>query len=190
MSAATPGAAVAELLWRRRDVNPQAKDVRVAFRRTANDTAPTEVTNRVVLSINGSVGRILFDDSAGPGIYDVFYLPFVSNGASFGRKDRYQQMQANGSSSTAWLGALATAGWKLDEASQGENSAAFVAAHTTSVASQPRFEAQTVHDLFTSMEVAATDAELQALYSTHGKGQPALLIPCLLYTSPSPRDRG
>ena len=170
--------ALVELHWRRRDVHPQTKDVRVAFRRTANDTAPVDVAQRVVLSINGSVGRILLDGSHGTGLYDVYYLPFISNGASFGRKDSYQPMRRNGSSSAAWLSGVVAAGWKLDEASDGENSAAFVATHTSLKAvATPTYEAQTAHDLFTNMEVAATEAELSALYSAHAHRQPALLLP-------------
>lgn len=100
--AATPTLplAVVELTWRRRDVQPQTKDILVAFRAAnASGAAPLPIANRVVLSVNGSVGRILLDGSHGPGVYDVYYLPLVSNGAAFGRKDAFQPMRRNGSSS-------------------------------------------------------------------------------------------
>ena len=101
-AAATPTLplAVVELTWRRRDVQPQTKDILVAFRAAnASGAAPLPIANRVVLSVNGSVGRILLDGSHGPGVYDVYYLPLVSNGAAFGRKDAFQPMRRNGSSS-------------------------------------------------------------------------------------------
>ena len=169
--------ALVELHWRRRDVRPEAKDVLVAFRPAGtNDTMP--VANRVVLAINGSVGRVLLDASHGAGRYEFYYLPYASNGASFGRKDRYMPMRRNGSSAPAWLSAVASSGWKLDEATQGVNSPQFIATQTSLKPSgTPRYEAQTPHDLFTSMEVAATAAELAVLYNQHAKGQPALLIP-------------
>ena len=44
----------------------------------------------MVLSFNGSMARVLFDASTfGPGRYELYYLPFVSNGAAYGRKDVY-----------------------------------------------------------------------------------------------------
>ena len=55
------------------------------------------VQNRVVLALNGSVGVVLFE-AARPGDYAVHYMPFVSNGAAFGRKDYYPPLHANGSS--------------------------------------------------------------------------------------------
>jgi hypothetical protein len=166
-----------ELHWRRRDVRPEAKDVLVAFRPVGNANDTVAVSNRVVLAINGSVGRILIDASHGAGRYEFYYLPYISNGASFGRKDSYIPMHRNGTSTKAWLDAVVGAGWKLDEA-EGVNSPQFVAAQTSlELSGSPRYEAQTPHDLFTCMEVAATPFELAALYSQHAKGQPALLIP-------------
>lgn len=78
-----------------------------------------------------------------------------------------------------WCLQLAGEGWKLDEQASGPNTPAFIAAHATAKAVGPvRFEAQTPHDLFTNMEVAATEPELQALYRQHAAGnEPALLIP-------------
>ena len=87
-------------------------------------------------------------------------------------------MRRNGSSAPAWLSAVASSGWKLDEATQGVNSPQFIATQTSLKPSgTPRYEAQTPHDLFTSMEVAATAAELAVLYNQHANGQPALFIP-------------
>eukprot|EP01043_Picozoa_sp_COSAG02_P012981 COSAG02_NODE_512_length_20850_cov_4.993302_15_plen_904_part_00 len=172
-----PSLALVELYWRRRDVRPEAKDVLVAFRPAGQTNDTVAVSNRVVLAINGSVARVLLDASHGAGRYELYYLPYISNGASFGRKDSYVAMRRNGSSTQAWLEAVCGAGWKLDEA-EGENSPRFVAAQTSlKLSGSPRYEAQTPHDLFTSMEVAATPAELAALYNQYAKGQPALLIP-------------
>ena len=58
---------VIELLWRRRDVRPDTKDVRVAFRgRSETNTQPTEVTNRIVLQFNATSCQLLVD-AASPG---------------------------------------------------------------------------------------------------------------------------
>ena len=176
---AAPKAVLAELQWRRRDVRPMSKDVRVTHRRNATDAQPVEVMNRVVLSLTGSVGRVLFDANRGPGLYDIYYLPFISNGQAFGRKDTYLPFRRNGTSSVAWLEALARKGWILNEDLHGANPASFVEGHTPCrVVSAPSFAAQTPHDRFSAMEVAATDPELDALYGPRrAKGEPAVLIP-------------
>jgi hypothetical protein len=58
------------------------------------------------------------------------------------------------------------------------NSAAFVAASTgMAVVGGARFEAQTGHDLFTPMEVAARPDELRVLYAQEARGQSAMLVP-------------
>ena len=179
VSSAQPALAVVELTWRRRDVQPQTKDISVVFRtNSSSGAAPLAVTNRVVLSVNGSTGRILLDGSNGAGVYDIYYLPLVSNGAAFGRKDGFQPMRRNGSSSAVWLSAVGAAGWKLDEAADGENSPVWIAAHTSLLesAGTVTYEAQTGHDLFTNMEVAATQGELAALFAGVA-GAPALIIP-------------
>jgi hypothetical protein len=166
-----------EVLWRRRDVQPEKKDVRVTVH-SSSTAAPTEV-NRVVLSLNGSVARLLLDTSVGgSGTYDIYYLPFVSNGASFGRKNYYQPLRRKYSKSASWLAALESDGWKLDEEESGENSQDFVAAHTGFVTARALFQAQTAHDLFTPMEVAATAQEVHALHRDTGQtASSALLLP-------------
>lgn len=167
-----------EVLWRRRDVHPEKKDVRITYH-TNSTSAPVEVKNRVVLSLNGSATRLLFDTSvSGSGKYDIYFLPVVSNGMAFGRKNYYQPLRRTGSSRWSWLTALEADGWKLYEEAEGENAADFVAAHTGFVASNALFQAQTEHDLFTPMEVAATAQEVRALYRDTGTtASPALLLP-------------
>lgn len=73
---------------------------------------------------------------------------------------------------------MSAAGWKLDEAAGSENAPGWVTAHTSLVARTVKYTAQHGHDLFTNMEVAATQGELTALYAAHAKGgAPALMIP-------------
>ena len=90
-AAAAAPLAYAAIEWRRRDPAPAAKDVLV--------TGPGcgVVRNRVVLALNGSLGALLFEATT-PGDYALHYLPFVSNGAAFGRKDYYPPLRANGAS--------------------------------------------------------------------------------------------
>ena len=111
-----------------------------------------------------------------PSTFTSFLSSFVSNGASFGRKNYYQPLRRNGSSAALWLAKLVSDGWHLNEEADGANSDAFIVAHTDFVAVSSAYEAQTGNDLFTPMEVAATPNELHALYSAYAKS-PALLIP-------------
>jgi hypothetical protein len=179
-TSALPVTALADIQWRRRDVRPEAKDVLLAFRGDGH-AAAQQVHNRVVLAFSGSSVRVLFDTTRfGAGLYEIYYLPFISNGAAFGRKDAYLgPLRRNGTSAPDWLRSLAMAGWRLNEqTARGANSAAFVSAHTGAAIEQLWFEAQTPHDLFTNMEVAATDAEIEALVSQQAAaGEAALLIP-------------
>lgn len=161
--------------WRRRDVRPENKDVLLAFRGVDGHAPASQVDNRVVLSFNGSMARVLFDASKlGPGHYELYYLPFVSNGAAYGRKDKYMgPLSRNGSSALDWIANLSRIGWKLDEHTQGPNSAAFIQAHSEAVVGNITFQVvYGVSSRFATTTIVTNSATTATTVTT----KPALLL--------------
>ena len=150
------GAACVHLEWRRRDLAPETKSIVV---RWAADHSAAPL-NRTVLSASRDAGEVYFDTSAhGAGQYDIYYLPFVTNGAAYGRKDAYLPMDRGPPAPVRRCNATAAAA-----------AAAAVAAVS--------FEAQSSFDLFTRMEVAASAAELAAMHAALlPSGAPFALFP-------------
>jgi len=72
------GAVVAEIPWRRRDLSPEKKLVRVLDSRDGK-----EITNVVVINSTNEIGIIAFQPTVNPvenqrnrGEYEIYYLPF------------------------------------------------------------------------------------------------------------------
>jgi len=63
----------AHIPWRRRDVNPQEKGIRIVDAKTGKF-----VTNMVVLSCKQDYGDIAFEPPTVPGDYEIYYLPYVA----------------------------------------------------------------------------------------------------------------
>jgi len=57
--------------WRRRDANPQDKDIRVVSLATGNS-----VKNVVRIEVNGEFGELVFQPESGSGEYAIYYMPF------------------------------------------------------------------------------------------------------------------
>jgi len=65
-------AAWAHLPWRRRDQNPEKKEVLVVDAKTGN-----RVRNVVRVTVNREYGDFVFEPVSGPGEYDFYYLPYT-----------------------------------------------------------------------------------------------------------------
>ena len=142
--------------WHRRDLAPEAKSIVV---RWAADHGAAPL-NRTVLSAGTDAGEVYFDTTVhGAGLYDIYYLPFVTNGAAYGRKDAYLPMDRGPPAPVRRCNATAAA----------------AAAAAVAVVS---FEAQSSFDLFTRMEVAASAPELAAMHAALlPSGAPFALFP-------------
>ncbi|MFH0760638.1 MAG: glycoside hydrolase domain-containing protein [Bacteroidota bacterium] len=64
--------------WRRKDLNPQDKEILVY-----PENSGERVTNVIRLEINREYARLIFQPTAGPGIYYFYYLPYKSSGGSY-----------------------------------------------------------------------------------------------------------
>ena len=149
----------AHIPWRRRDLNPGDKDVRV-FAASTGD----RVTNVVRIRVDAESGDIVFEPAAGPGLYEVYYLPFSARWSSEDGKHRYSLVEDT--ADPEWLAAHhLDAGGPADEAWRSLPEAAFV-----------EIQARTEFDRFTEMEVMATAVETRALLEEH-PGKPCLLFP-------------
>ncbi|MFO1489999.1 MAG: DUF6067 family protein [Kiritimatiellia bacterium] len=74
-----PGeAARAVLDWRRRDANPEAKAVLVVALPSGK-----EISNVLVPKLTAESGEVVFQPSAGPGEYAVYFLPVSITGGAF-----------------------------------------------------------------------------------------------------------
>ncbi|MBX7053487.1 MAG: hypothetical protein K1X36_00900 [Pyrinomonadaceae bacterium] len=75
--------AYARIEWRRRDLNPAEKSIIVT---TAGGR---RVTTTSFGAINREFGEVYFEPMAGPGVYYVYYLPYVKSGSANYPKDYY-----------------------------------------------------------------------------------------------------
>jgi hypothetical protein len=95
---AQAGAVRVEIPWRRRDAEPEKKDVVVV-----NPTTGKAIKNRLVVSVTRESGRIVFQPEAGPGEYHVYYLPYSDNKSLSSYATSYAAPQET--ADKAWLAA-------------------------------------------------------------------------------------
>ena len=142
--------------WRRRDADPDAKDIVVVCAATGE-----RVANVTRVDINREFGDLVFQ-AVEPGEYYAYYLPWQRTGKSQFRKDYFTGLAYNPPADTT------DADW--------------LAAHTgADFASLPQAEVvaiEAINDFhrFDPMEVIATAAETTALL-TANTGQPYLIFP-------------
>ena len=137
---ASADAVRAHIPWRRRDNDPENKSLIVVDARTGK-----EISNVARIEINREFGDIAFEPVSGPGIYYVYYLPYVVSGRINYPKVTYPQ-PANQASSE-WLARL-----KPDKIPSVE----FVA-----------LESVDTFDAFSPMEFIATHSEVETLLARY-----------------------
>lgn len=71
---------LAHIPWRRRDLGPEAKNLIVVDAATGK-----RITNVMRIAINREYGDLVFEPRTVPGVYYVYYLPYVSTGGSYPR---------------------------------------------------------------------------------------------------------
>ena len=148
---AEPADAVwAHIEWRRRDQNPDAKELIVVDGRTGKP-----LPNVLRIKINRESGDLLFQPVSGAGEYYVYYLPYTGK-----PKSSYPRISYPGPKPTAeamWLDKLAT-----------KDPAALMARRQTFPAAKVlRYESADALDQFTEMERIATEAEVSKLLAQH-----------------------
>jgi len=163
----------AHIPWRRRDLNPEAKGIRVIDAQTGKP-----VKNVIVLAVKQEYGDIIFEAPTIPGDYEVYYLPYVplsSSPWSWGLTDpylpAYQEPDPNWVTRLAWslgdepnimrgkLGDITRGNWQL-----------------LPQAEVVEIQAKTEFDRFDPMEVTATREEIGALLD-QTKDKEYLLFP-------------
>jgi hypothetical protein len=149
----------AHLPWRRRDQNPDAKEVLVVDAKTGN-----RVRNVARVAINREYGDFVFQPVSGPGDYDFYYLPYTGTVHSPYPKISYRTPEQT--TSLEWL----TRNRLLDSQSALANRSKFPAAEVVEFQSVDEFNS------FYPMEVIATAAETARLLAQH-PGVPYLVFP-------------
>jgi len=165
-SESVPDAVRVRIPWRRRDLEPEKKNIIVVDAATG-----TRVENLARIDINREYGDIAFQPKTVPGDYFVYYMPWVTSGRSNYPTVNYPEPEET--AQAEWLrrhgleagrtagdeGAISSEAWQsLPEA-------------TTT-------EIQSIDELnsFYPMEVIATVAEMEALTAAH-PGDRYLLFP-------------
>ncbi len=134
-----PAAAVRACLpWRRRDANPEMKDIRVF------DAAGNRVANVERRAVTRESGEIVFEPTAGPGEYFVYFLP--CSGPALFKDSTY--FSPEDTADPAW------------KASCGP-------VETLPEAELLRFEARSAFDRRDPMELIATPEEQETLLAKH-----------------------
>jgi len=72
-------AVVAEIPWRRRDLNPEQKEILIF---AAKDTMHP-VFNRILIDVTRESGTVIFEPTEGAGTYYLYYLPFHHTGTYY-----------------------------------------------------------------------------------------------------------
>lgn len=145
------------LPWRRRDADPEKKAVLV------RDAAGAAVTNVAIVAANRESGDVVFQPTAGPGRYYLYYLPFTTSGISYSPTITYTPPTP---ADEAWLQRCGLA------PAEGGNDAW----RSLPEAVLLGFEAVSEFHRFDPMELIATAAEMKALLEAH-PGEPCLLFP-------------
>lgn len=125
--------------WRRRDEHPENKRVIVT------DAQDHRILNVKLLHISREYATLLFDASAGKGIYHVYYMPYKNEGRSNYPRGVY--LKPDTTASAAWL---AGAGAAKPQPAQVKE-----------------LQAVDAFNSFYPMEVIATAAETKALLAKH-----------------------
>ena len=147
------------IAWRRRDPHPEQRDLIVVAAATG-----ARVANVARIDIGQEQGEIAFEPIAGPGEYDVYYLPFTSTG-----RRNYPTVSYPASTATAggdWLARNDLAPAAIPGGAWRRLPEARVAA----------IQAVDPFDSYAPMEVIASRQEVQALFARH-PGSPYLLFP-------------
>ncbi len=90
--------AFAKIEWRRRDKNPEEKNLIVT------DSNGTIIKNVKRGEINREFGEIFFEPTNGAGIYYVYYLPYKKSGSANYPKDFYPKF--DGAVDAVWQNTL------------------------------------------------------------------------------------
>ncbi|MGZ5556362.1 MAG: glycoside hydrolase domain-containing protein, partial [Candidatus Aminicenantales bacterium] len=154
-----PAAVRVVIPWRRRDLEPWKKNVIVV------DAATGErIMNMLVLAVNRESGDIVFEPKSGPGDYDVYFMPYKSEGRKNYPNVKYDPPQAT--ADPAWLAANGLSPEKLAALRPDDLARAEVV----------ELQADDEFDAFTPMELIATAGETGKLLAAH-PGSPYLLFP-------------
>lgn len=154
-----PAAVRVVIPWRRRDLEPWKKNVIVV------DAATGErIMNMLVLAVGRESGDIVFEPKSGPGDYDVYFMPYKSEGRKNYPNVKYDPPQAT--ADPAWLAANGLSPEKLAALRPDDLARAEVV----------ELQADDEFDAFTPMERIATAGETGKLLAAH-PGSPYLLFP-------------
>ncbi|MCD6350592.1 MAG: carbohydrate-binding family 9-like protein [Armatimonadetes bacterium] len=149
----------AHIEWRRRDLHPEAKDVRIY-----DATTGERVLNVVRVSITQEAGDLVFQPPTVPGEYYVYYLPYNPGRGNFDDPGSY--FTPEDTADAEWV-------------ERNRLTPQDLAAGTWQQLPQAELVAIQARDEFNRrdpMEVIATSAETQALLSAHS-GRTYLLFP-------------
>jgi len=142
-------AVVCEIPWRRRDLNPQDKEILVY---SLKGNLP--VKNVIRLDINRESGKLVFEPVAGAGDYYIYYLPYKSGGGNYPKVNYLKPADR------------CDAGWKAKSG------------NPSGLPKATAVEMQSINPLnsFYPMEVIATQKETDQLLSK-SKGSGVVLFP-------------
>jgi len=146
---ASADAAWAHIAWRRRDQNPEKKEIIVVDAATGK-----RIANVARIAITQDAGDLVFEPVSGPGDYEIYFMPFQGD-----LKSNYPKMTYPGPTQTAdpaWLSRN-----HLTESTDQQDLARFPPA------TKIRFESIDAFNRFTSMELIASRAELTSLLAQH-----------------------
>jgi len=157
--AKTAAAVRVRIPWRRRDADPDQKNIVVVDAATG-----ARIANVYPLAINRESGDIVFEPKTVPGDYYVYFMPYKSEGRKNYPNVRYDPPVLT--ADAAWLAAIGIAPGKQAPF----NSDAIPPAKVTEIQSVDEFSS------FYPMEVIATAAETNALLRAN-PNSPYLLFP-------------
>ena len=145
--------------WRRRDLDPEKKNLIVV-----DATTGARIRNVIALTVNREFGDIVFETKTVPGDYYVYYMPYKSEGRKNYPNVKYDPPQAT--ADPAWLAATGLGPGAVE---------------TRRLEALPRakfLRIRSVDDfsMFTMMEEIATAAEVQALLARN-PGAAYLIFP-------------
>ncbi len=146
--------------WRRRDHNPEEKNIAIIHQESGD-----KVENLVRVSITREFGDLIFEPVGGPGIYEVYYMPYHHDGPPHKFKTVYEPIEVTD----------VDAGW-LSTNVQAPSGLPLKGAEGLPEAEVVAIQARTEQDRMDPMEVIATRAEIRALLDEHGDS-PYLCFP-------------
>lgn len=141
--------------WRRRDANPEKKDIVIIDAKTGK-----QIENFVRVDINREFGDIVFQPATAPGEYYVYYMPYMERRVC-GPGSPVDYFPPKPTADAAWLQRHVLMPELLDVLPK---------------AKVLEFQARTEFDRFDPMEVVATADEMKKLLVQHPK-RPYLMFP-------------